>query len=374
MKTLAVKYCGSHADYSGYGSANRAFTTALYIAGVDVTTEIVSHVVDKAQFGWQHALARNLEGRKIPYEVKIIHLTPDEFPRYIEKDKYNIAHLFWETDRLPEPWISCINKMDEVWTSGEGMIDVFKQCGVRVPIYAFPQPIDISLADKQMKPFQIYGHKSFLFYSIFQWIDRKNPEGLIKTYWKTFEGNENVSLLLKTYRVNFSETEFNLIQDDIQRWRSELNLRHYPRLLLCKRLLADEDILRLHITGDAYVIADHGEGWNRVLHEALLFGKPSISSARGGIHEHLTSDHYFRVPTTYANVTEQKWIPWYTKNMRWAEPDLNELSKLMQYVYKAKGQAQARGTLAQTFIKDNFSFHKIGNMMRERLQELYDAL
>lgn len=369
-----ILYCGSGKDYSGYGSANRADVSALFMAGVDVATEVVSHVVDKAKFGWQGNLFEHLSDRKNGHKIKIIHLTPDEYPKYIEKDKYNIGRLIWETDRLPEEWIPHVNKMDEIWTSSDSLAEVFKSCDVRVPVYVFPEPIDITLADKQFDPYMVMAHKGFMFYSIFQWIDRKNPEDLIKTYLKTFEGNDNVSLLIKTHRINFDESEFSHIKEDITRWKQQLNLKKYPRILLCKRLLSDFEMMRLHATGDCYVSADHGEGWGRTIQEALLLGKPLISTARGGIHEYLSPEHYFRVPSTYMSATEQKWIPWYTKKMRWAVPDLDELAKNMLYVYKSRDNAEARGLLAKEFIKDNFSFHTVGQKMKERLEELYKAL
>src|SRR5438876_1215603 len=98
---IGVRYTGTFSDYSGYGSANRAFIAALYTAGVDVRTELVVQVREASKNGWTQELAMSLADRDIPYKINIIHLTPDLYPKYREKKKYNIGHLFWETDRLP---------------------------------------------------------------------------------------------------------------------------------------------------------------------------------------------------------------------------------------------------------------------------------
>lgn len=372
--TTSVKYCGTFTDHSGYGSANRAFITALYTAGVDVATELVVQVIDQTNHGWTGQLSMNLLDRDIPYKVKVIHLTPDMYPRYMEPGKYNIGHLFWETDRLPREWIKPINKMQEIWTSSDAMAQLFRNCGVTVPIYAFPQPIDVSDVDRPLERFSLPEHKGFLFYSIFQWIERKNPKALLQAYWEAFSGRTDVSLLLKTYRVGYTEDDYKQIQMDIERWKRESRLVHFPRVLLTTKLLTQEDMLRLHITGDCYVSADHGEGWCRPLQEALLMGKPAITTARGGIHEYLNNELYYPVKSTYVPVVQQPWIPWYSGEQNWAQIDKEEFKKQLKFVYANKNTAQVKGYKAKDFIKDNFSYHKIGEEMKKRLEKIQKAL
>jgi len=371
---IACKMTGSHSDMSGYASANRAETAALYIAGVDVTIEIVVQQRDRSSNGWEGELSRNLENRDIPYKVKIIHLTPDMYPRYTEPGVYHIGRLMWETDKLPDLWIDPINKMGEIWTTSANMAEVFKKSGVKVPIYWFPQPINISEADVDFGEFDIKPHKGFLFYSIFQWIERKNPRALLTAYWEAFSGHEDVSLLIKTHKVNFDEAEFDDIKEDIMTWKKQLGLRHYPKILLCKKLLTHNEMMKMHQTGDCYVQPDRGEGWSRTIQEALLMGKTVVSTARGGIHEYLQDEHYFRVPSLYVPVTEQNWIPWYTKDQNWAEVDKEQLKKVMLFVFRNQQIAQAKGMVAKNYIKDKFSYHKIGDQMKQRLEVIYRGL
>lgn len=371
---MGVKYCGTFTDHSGYGSANRAFIAALYIAGVDVTTELVVQVLEQTNHGWTGDLAKSLLNREIPYKTKVIHLTPDMYPRYMEKGKYNIGHLFWETDRLPVEWIEPINKMQEIWTSSEAMAQLFRNCGVKVPIYAFPQPVDIAEADTVRETFDLPEHKGFLFYSVFQWIERKNPKALLQAYWETFTGRTDVSLLLKTYRIGYGDEEYQRIQMDIERWKRESRLVHFPRVLLATTLIDHEDMMRLHQTGDAYVSADHGEGWCRPLQEALLMGKPAITTARGGIHEYLNSDLYYPIKSTYVPVVQQPWIPWYAGEQNWAQIDKEEFKKQMKFVFMNKNTAQVKGYKAREYMKDRFSFHKVGEEMRKRLDKIDKAM
>lgn len=331
-------------------------------------------MAERISYGFTGELCNNLINRNIPYKIKIIHLTPDTALNYLEKDKYNISHLFWETDRLPQGWADALNKMQEVWTSSSAMADLYRASGVKIPIYWFAQPLDIAEGDKPYGKFGIDEHKGFLFYSIFQWIERKNPKGLITAYWEAFNGRDDVSLLLKTYRVNYTKQEQDRIIADINTWKKEMRLKKYPRILIAPNLLTHDQVMKLHNTGDCYVTANHGEGWDRPLQEALLMGKPVISTARGGIHEYLNDDYYFPIPSTYVPVTPQSWIPYYSAEQNWAEPDRKKLIEAMQWVFSNQELAKAKGAKAKDYIKDSFSFYRIGLQMRERLENIESKL
>jgi glycosyltransferase involved in cell wall biosynthesis len=372
--SVAVKYTGTFSDHSGYGSANRAFIAALHLAGVDVTTELVVQVKDRTNFGWEGELAHQLQDRTIPYKVKIIHLTPDVYEPYMEDGIYHIGHLFWETDKLPADWDKYCNKMGEIWTSSAHMINLLKQSGVKVPIYAFPQPIDITIADKDYGKYSIPHHKGYLFYAIFQWIERKNPKALVKAYWEAFEGRDDVTLLIKTWRLSYDQGEFEKIKQEIQGWKNEIRSSHYPRILISQHLLTNQGMLKLHQTGDCYVSSHRGEGWSRPMQEALLMGKTAISTARGGIYEYLRQEHYFPIDSKYVPVTETPWIKFYTVDQQWAEIDGEKLKQAMRFAYTNQIISAAKGIVAKSYIKDNFSYHKIGGMMRERLEKIYHGL
>jgi len=370
----SIKYCGSFLDSSGYGSANRAFIAALFIAGVDVTTELAVHMKEQVNVHWTGELAINLKNRNISYQVKIIHLTPDLYENYVEKGKYNIGHLFWEVDKLPQDWVDKCNRMDEIWTSSAHMVELFKSCGVKVPVYAFAQPIDISMADKDYKKYALIGHTGLLFYSIFQWIERKNPKLLLKAFWEAFEGHDDVSLLLKTFRLSYDQSEFDKIRNDIWEWKREMGKGIFPKVYLTSKAMHHDEIMRVHRTGDVFVLPHRGEGWNRCIAESLLMGNVVTATARGGIHEYLRDEHYFGLPSKMVPVTEVPWIKFYTKDQNWAEADKEYLIKTMKYIYKNYELCKAKGITAREYVKENFNYYKIGYLMRERLEEIYKKL
>ena len=133
-------------------------------------------------------------------------------------------------------------------------------------------------------------------------------------------------------------------------------------------------MMRVHVTGDAYVSADHGEGWCRPVQEAMLMGKPVVGTARGCIHEHLLPELYFPVPSTYVPVVQQPFIPWYTSEQNWAQIDKESLKKAMLTVFENRHVAHARGLAAKEFVKEKFSYQRVGRLMELRLEKIVKAL
>lgn len=366
----SVKYVGTFTDYSGYGQANRNFIASLFISRVAITTELVVQVNEKGNFGWVGQLANSLKNRSIPYKIKIIHLTPDMYPRYMENGKYHIGHLFWETDRLPAEWVEPCNKMNEIWTASEEQAEMIKKSGVSVPIKWFPQPIDTSLSSSTASSYVIPSFSGFVFYSIFQWIERKNPMALLKTYWKTFQGKSDVILLLKTYRVNYSPAEFNSIQDDINQWKKELSLEHYPRVFLIDKLMDANGMSKLHATGDCYINTSRGEGWCIPAVEAMMSGNPVIGVNKTGFADYLPKDTYFPCSSYPSKVTQVSWIPWYTPDQKWLEISEKDLIDKMAEAYNNRSKTKQIGKTAQQFVVDNFNYWTVGQAMKERLEAI----
>lgn len=367
---LSVKYTGTPTDYSGYGAANRAFIIALFASGVDITTEIVVQVPERAKFGWGGELCRALQDKQIDYKTKIIHLTPDCYPRYLEEGKYNIGHLFWETNKLPNTWIEPCNMMDEIWTASEQQALMIRRSGVNAPINWFPQPINILPSQKEIEPYKIHSFKGYIFYSIFQWIERKNPQALLFNYWKTFRGKEDVILILKTYGITYTSDEFDKIKAQIKAWKRELKQDHYPRVLLVKKLMTQDEIFRLHATGDCYINASRGEGWCIPAVEAGMMGNPLISNEITGFADYMPRDCFYPCGYKQVPVTEQSWIPWYTADQEWLNINEKDLAKNMLSAYNHQEVSKEVGKKAQKYIRENWNYWKVGQAMKERLEEI----
>ena len=369
MQQITCKYTAAFGDYSGYGEAGRNAIRALHASGVGLTTEYVSNVADQANYGESYEIAKEAEGRDIPYNVKIIHTTPDCYIKYLEPLKYHIGHLFWETDKLPPLWVWNANLMQEIWTGSEFTKNAFIQSGVTCPIFVYPQAIETHIPP--LKPFHVPHHQGYLFYSIFQWIERKNPKALLTAYWQEFQGEDNVTLLLKVYRMDFGRDEKSKILQDIDNWKREMPQKHFPRVVVTFELMNRDDVYRVHATGDCFVSAHRGEGWGVPQVEAMSMAKPVISTSLGGCHEWMKhGETAFLVGWNKEPVHDMDFVPWYGKDQNWASVDILDLRAKMRYVFMNPGKAVQVGQAAQQMVNKTFSYAIVGEQMRLRLEEI----
>jgi glycosyltransferase involved in cell wall biosynthesis len=361
---MNIKFASCFLDHSGYGQAARDMLKALVDVGVNVTTEIITF--QQSSDKNICPLAVKLKDKKIPYKVKLIMLTPEQAMLKMESGKYNIEFLFWEVLGVDPKWVNYMNFMDEIWTPSKTFADTFKDEGVKSPIFVVKQPTVVT----QAKPFCIPDFDGFLFYSMFQWTERKNPRGLLKTFWETFEGKKDVGLLIKTYRGSFLEAEKEAIRREIRGWKSRMGLSSYPPVFLALNELNSKDIMRLHATGDCFVSAHRGEGWGYPQMEAMTQGKPIISTNFGGIHESLDESVAWLIPHTFQSVHGMDHIPWYNPTQLWADPDYRALGGAMRQAYEDVSLTKKKGKAAQKLMKEEFSFEEVGLLMKRRLEKI----
>ena len=370
---MKVNYSGYFDALSGMGEACRNIIKALYLSGVELTTELVPNISGKINLGSAYDIASSLQGKFNDYNVKIIHITPDMIIRHLDPTKYHIFHLFWETDRLSKWWVWCLNLVDEIWTGDERQAQIFRDSGVKKYVWVCPQPIDTSIIN--INPMEFSENEQpvkfdFIFYSIFQWIERKDPKSLLTAYWQEFQNKENVCLILKTYIEKYTPDEIVRIKMEIEKWKKELNFDYYPPVYLSGDSLDRKDILRFHSAGDCFVLSHRGEGWGIPLAEAMLMGKPIISTKLGGIHQYLDDELAYLVGYDMVNVFNMDWVPWYEKDQKWAQINIKEFREKMRYVFENKDKAKTIGNSAQKFVLDNFNYLAIGNKMKDRLQAI----
>lgn len=342
---------------------------ALVTAGCDVVTEKVRFVSKKCEHSVAYQVAEELKDKKTPYNIKILHVTPDIYKNYIEKGKYHIGHLFWETDRLPKSWVTSCNLLDEVWTGTEWNAKVIRDSGVKKPVIVYPQAVNTKLESK--RPYLLPKKDVFVFYSIFEWSERKNPKALLQAFWKEFKDDKDVVLLIKTFKGDYSDEGRATIFNDIKRWKNELGFTSYPTVYVCTELLDRDGITRFHATGNCFVSAHRGEGWGLPQAEAAILGKPIISTKIGGIHDYMNGRHYKFVEYDLVPI-KQNINKYYEVGMLWAEVKEESLRERMRRMYEIWKTQEKRimslqGSLAKRLVIDSFSYAIVGRDMASRL-------
>lgn len=372
---MTVAYQGPLLDYSGYGEANRHFVAALQAAGVDVAGELVAYSKDRADYGTLGPVVTSALQNKSHYKIKIIHTTPDEIERLKTPGKYHIAHFFWETDKIPKVFADGLNLVDEVWTGSLANKEAIIKGGVDKPIHIFPQPIE---TEREWPPrYELPEFDGFLFYSIFEWTDRKNPEALLRAYYSAFKKTDKVGLLIKTYFRNFTLSNKRMIRSAIHKIQEEFGgAENTPPVFVYLDLMDRQQIMRLHATGDVFVSAHRGEGWGVPQAEAMLAGNMVISTGYGGIHEWV-ADKQHAILLGY-KLQPLKGMShashFYSSDQRWADIDTAHMQRALHMAYTNRAMTDKIAKAGQARVLDQFNLERVGKLMAERLREIEATL
>lgn len=365
MKIKGIKYISPTFDGSGYGQASRGYILALHKLGIPITLAPVSFEKTKPDHGKYGDTLRSLVDKKIDYDVVIIHTTPEFYSRLREEGKTNIAYTIWETDSLHKDWPKYINdSVDKVLVGSKWNKGIFKHSGVTIPVGVVPHGIEVSEFDG-IEPYGISGvsDDAYVFYDIFQWTERKNPMDLIKAYWFAFQNDEDVVLVLKTYRSDYSDKEKDVIRNTLKGLKRIMPMDKYPKIYLIPNMLSRDEILGLHKRGNCFVSLDRGEGFGLPGFEAGTVGNPIIITGFGGATEYAKTDNSYLVDYQPTPVFGMIWSPWYRGDQCWAEPNVIHGAERMKHVYNNQKEAEEVGNTLKKDIEKKFSWKKVGKRM-----------
>jgi len=200
--------------------------------------------------------------------------------------------------------------------------------------------------------------------------ERKHPMALLKAYFSAFSGKEDVVLVLKTYRSDYSDREKEAIRETIKRLKIIMPMDHYPKIVFLPDMLTEEEITGLHARGDCYVSFDRGEGFGLSPFQSGACGNPIIVTGFGGSTEYAKEDNSYLIDYQLTPVFGMPWSPWYKGDQNWAEPNVIDGADKMMQVYKNKEEAKQKGLKLQKYISENFSWEVIANKIIKEIEEI----
>lgn len=367
-----VKYIGPVFDGSGYAEAARNYVLSIHRKGYPITLAPITFEKTRPELGKEGEILRSLINNNVDYDKIITHSTPDLWGHYtkFEQNKYMIGYTVWETSNIHPTWTMACNRANEVWVPCDWNMEVFRNSGVKVPLHKIPHAIDVP--DLNTVPeFNLEGisEDDFVFYSIFQWQERKNPYGLLAAYTSAFTNVDDVVLVLKTYRHDHAGDK-DSIKQLVMEYKKYMTLDHFPKMYLIVENMSSENILALHRRGDCFTLLQRSEGWGLPHFEAASMGNPVITPAYGGQTDFLKEDNSYLIDYQLTPVTGMPWSPYYRGDQWWCEPDIKQAVDTMRHVYHNRDEAKEKGLRARQYVQENFTWDRIGDMIVERLTQI----
>lgn len=371
---VGVKWVGPFFDESGYGEACRNYVAAVVTAGFPVSSRAITFGEPNVDYGRPGQMALATLNLGVQCAVNLVYAPPQHFAQHVDARAYNIGMFVWETNILPAEWVAACNRMDEIWVPCRWNAQVCAAAGVRRPIRVFGHcvsPEEYASGQPLVIPGLDAG--AYKFYSVFQWSERKNPSALIRAYLSAFTDADRVVLIMKTYGANYSQAEEAKVRAEVERIRRAVGARQ-PKMMLITKILSKAQMLALHRLGDCFVLPHRSEGWGLPHFEASMTGRPVITTDYGGNLEFTKPEHSYLASYKPVPLRGMEWFKWYTADMTWADVDVGAVRDLMRHVHANKEEARAKGDAARRFVMENFTWKRIGESIKARLQEIVESL
>jgi glycosyltransferase involved in cell wall biosynthesis/2-polyprenyl-3-methyl-5-hydroxy-6-metoxy-1,4-benzoquinol methylase len=359
MDDIALNYYGHAFDLSGYGQAARAYVHALHTAGVRVA------VIDLSSGPRQleDPLVSSLVGHRLGQpDFHLFHGIPPVWAPRAAHLPNVIAMTVWETDRMPSDWRSILSRAIDVWLPCSFNVNTFRTA-LPTSIFRLPHPVVPRMHNGHRVEPDVLFHAAptdFVFYSIFEWQERKGPCEILQAYFRAFPNDGEQLLVLKT-----NPAAAPVATAAIDRLRRHAGST--ARVALIAQRWSDAQIDALHGRGNCYVSLHRGEGWGYPLFEAATRGKSVIATAYSGPMDYLVPDAARLVPFTLAPV-RQPYV-YYESRMQWAEPDVDRAAQLMRDAHDRRDEDEANLATAAG-LRDCYSLSRVGEMAKQRLVEL----
>jgi glycosyltransferase involved in cell wall biosynthesis len=261
---------------------------------------------------------------------------------------------------LPPSWLAPTRAMDELWVPSEFCAAAFRRA-TRRPVVVVPHPV---AAPPPGPPgFPGVPDDLFLFASIFEWSDRKNPDGLVRAFCDAFAGRRDVGLALKV------GLRFSVARAAIERALTRLTRFRSPPVFV---MVADESspavVRQLLRRADAYVSLHRAEGFGLCLAEAMVAGKPVVATGYSGNLEYMDADCAFLVEHRLVPVRQQlSRQDLFDACMHWAEPDHDAAVGALRACFFDGAERERRARAGRARVATQLAPARIGALMKQRL-------
>ena len=277
--------------------------------------------------------------------------------------RYKVGYTMLEVDGFPAEWVRQANEMDEVWVPSEFNRQGFLRSGLQRPVHVMPLGVDTHYFHPNIKHVPNPAGE-FVFLSLFEWGERKEPWLLLRAFNEVFTAQEPVRLVCKIINVDPSVR----LKDEIRRLRLKSSGGRISYLFNLE--FPQYQLGMLYRSADCFVSVSRGEGWDLPLMEAMACGLPAIAT-NWGAHTEFVHDGNAYPLRVRGMVPAVAKCPYYA-GYSWADPDPDHLRLLLRSVYENQDEARRRGGAAASEMARRWSWQNAARRIVERLEAIAD--
>lgn len=186
-----------------------------------------------------------------------------------------LHHYAWEESGFPTEWVNNFNEnLNGITCLSNHINKIMIDNGVSVPLLTSGCGVDHWERVIPVNNYQVKA-KSFRFLHVSSCFPRKGADLMLDAYGDAFTVNDEVTLVVKTFKNPHNE---------IHHWLAERKQQNflYPDVLIIEEDLSDEELKALYQECHVLVAPSKAEGFGLPMAEAMLCGLPVITTAWGG--------------------------------------------------------------------------------------------
>jgi len=280
---------------------------------------------------------------------------------------YRICFTTTEVSGIPDSWVQCMNQQDEIWTTSEFSKKVFKNSGVKTPIYNMGEGIDPNYFHPEIIPYRFRPKPDFAFVSNFAWGRRKGSDIIFKAFQDEFGPKEGVRLVVNCLPSYLGHK----IGDEIKK----LKLRDdRAPITVIDKGIPDEEVPQFYRGGDAFVLATRGEGFGLPILEALACGLPVVTTGATGPLDYLLKDGK-PLPGVHLVPAKTKLFDGrdscYYDGFDWMQPSVAQLRKKMRYVFENIKAEKEKALRTSEYIRREWTWARAADRVIKRLEIIH---
>jgi glycosyltransferase involved in cell wall biosynthesis len=316
----------------GYGRLSLGLIKALLYAGHDIHPFELREL--KGKPSW-YVQAQGLDFSHATLQIA----PPNEFQSLSGRSACYTMH---ESMTLPPNWANWINEKNQLClVPSPWLIDLLQDEGVKLSMRVVPggiDPVECPL---------LHRHKNgpYTFICLADRGNRKGHNEVYQAFYKAFQGNRDVRLIMKCRPASLPHMDFSYSTD--------------PRLTIWR---ADvEQVADVFAVADAAINPNHCEGYGMWPREAAACGLPTLTTRAFGtaddIDQWATPLEHFKLVESYMAGC----------GGLWAYPDVDEIAWRMRDMYEKRDEYKAQALIKRQWLHDNLTYSHSARKLLEAL-------
>ncbi|MDI2111790.1 glycosyltransferase family 4 protein [Commensalibacter nepenthis] len=344
-----VIIAGEVSRASGLGEGARVMHQALQ------KNNISSRLLDVIpySFSWDRYTKATQILSEYPHAPLILHINSPQIPyallalpRNLVKNRRVIGYWAWELEILPKDWMVGFQFVHEIWVPSQFVANAVQKWAkyYNKPVRVIPHPI----ADRVVYPVSHICRKSLglpkgkliilVSFNLSSSFARKNPLGAILAFLKANKHDRGICLVLK---ISYSE-HYCIDMDKIMNV-----IQGHDAIIVNRNILSSAENQALFHYADIVLSLHRSEGFGLVAAEAMLSGKPVISTNWSATSEFIDESCGIPVPYKLVPVKDSREVYQFS-NAYWAEPDCDIAA---QAIHKLVADSDYRFALGSAACK-----------------------